>query len=184
MAIDPKLYPGGSQPYNADDIETSPANTKLVEVLTPNSNTRKLVTIANLATSLGASEATTAEMNTLHDVVAGTTSASKALVVDATKNLDTLSLTELKLGAAGGTAVTATAAEINKLAGVTGGTITASKALVTDSNKDLASFRNVTGTGRATFATLTLTGLPTSDPVVTGQLWSDSGTLKISLSGA
>jgi hypothetical protein len=35
--------------------------------------------------------------------------------------------------------------------------------------------------GAATFSgTLTATGLPTSDPSVTGQIWNDSGTLKIS----
>lgn len=222
---DPRAYPVGSQICSADDIETAPATTKLVEVWTPNTNTHKFVTLANLATQIGATtsstaelnfndgsvagtavasktlvlgpdkdvdtlavaalflgagagtavEATATEINKLHDVTAGTTAASKALVVDATKNLDTLSLTELKLGAAGGTAVTATAAEINKVAGVTGGTVTASKALVVDANKDLTSLRNLTA------VKLILSGLATSDPAVTGELWNSSGDLKISL---
>lgn len=57
----------------------------------------------------------TAELNTLTGVTAGTTAASKALVVGADKNLDTLAIADggLKLGAGAGTAVTATAAEIN-----------------------------------------------------------------------
>jgi hypothetical protein len=78
-------------------------------------------------------DATAAEINKLHSVTAGTSSASKAAVLGANKNLDELRVdTTFKLGA---TTVTATAAELNKLAGVTGGTTSASKAVVVDANK-------------------------------------------------
>lgn len=61
---------------------------------------------------------TGAEIAVLDDVVAGTTSASKALVVGSNKNLDTLVIADggLKLGSGAGTAVGATALEINNAA--------------------------------------------------------------------
>ncbi|GEM_PF-531695 len=61
-------------------------------------------------------EATAAEVNTLHDVTAGTVTASKALVCGANKNLNTLTIADggLCLGSGAGTAIAATAAEINR----------------------------------------------------------------------
>jgi hypothetical protein len=41
-------------------------------------------------------------------------------------------------------------------------------------------FSAVTVTGAAVVGTLTLTGVPTTDPEVAGQVWSDSGVLTIS----
>ena len=81
-------------------------------------------------------DATISELNKLHDVVAGTTSASKALVVGASKEVDTLQITAggLKLGA---TAVTSSAAELNLLDNSVAGTAVASKALVLGSDKDI-----------------------------------------------
>jgi hypothetical protein len=88
-------------------------------------------------TSISGLTATAGELNTLHSVVAGTTSASKALVVDSNKALDTLVIATLKLGAGAGTAVTSTAAEINVLHSVTAGTAAASSALVLGASKDV-----------------------------------------------
>ena len=41
---------------------------------------------------------------------------------------------------------------------VTAGTVTASKSVVVDSNKDITGFRNLTGTGTATFDSFVSTG--------------------------
>jgi hypothetical protein len=81
-------------------------------------------------------DATISELNKLHDVVAGTTSASKALIVGASKEVDTLQITAggLKLGS---TAVTSSAAELNLLDNSVAGTAVASKALVLGSDKDI-----------------------------------------------
>lgn len=70
--------------------------------------------VMSTGTSTGIS-ATSAELNAVAAVVAGTVSASKAIVVGANKNIDTLAIADggLKLGSGAGTAVGATAAEIN-----------------------------------------------------------------------
>jgi hypothetical protein len=82
-------------------------------------------------------DATISELNKLHDVVAGTTSASKALVVGASKEVDTLVVAALKLGANAGVAVTSSAAELNLLDNSVAGTAVASKALVLGADKDI-----------------------------------------------
>ena len=58
-------------------------------------------------------EASTAEINKLHDVVAGTSLASKAAVLGANKELTEVHTPALYLGAAAGTLVNATAAQLN-----------------------------------------------------------------------
>jgi hypothetical protein len=81
-------------------------------------------------------DATISELNTLHGVVAGTTSASKALVVGASKDVDALRITKNGLNI-GGTNVTTTAAELNYLDDSVAGTAVASKALVLGADKDI-----------------------------------------------
>ena len=71
----------------------------------------------------GGITATPTEINELHGVVAGTSSASKAAVLGANKNLDILVLPQsgLRIGSGVGTTVTTTGAELNVLhsAGIT-----------------------------------------------------------------
>jgi hypothetical protein len=95
--------------------------------------------LAPVWTARPTTTASTAELNVLAAVVAGTVSASKAVVVGANKNIDTLALpaSGLKIGAGAGTAVDATAAELNVLAAVVAGTASASKAAVLGANKNL-----------------------------------------------
>ena len=70
-----------------------------------------------------------------------------------------------------GTAISATAAEINYNHSVTPGTVSASKTVMADSNKDVTGFRNVTGTGTATFAALAgpLTGTASNASALNSQ---------------
>ena len=69
--------------------------------------------LATELSSLDGVTATTAEINKLAGVSAGTVTASKAVVVGATSKVDTWDMTAAKIG---GTAITATATELNKLA--------------------------------------------------------------------
>lgn len=91
-------------------------------VLGANKNTDVLaLPVSGLKIGAGAGtavDATAAELNLIHDSVAGTAVASKALSLGADKNVDTLAIADggLKLGAGAGTAVNATAAEINAAA--------------------------------------------------------------------
>src|SRR5262245_60907622 len=86
---------------------------------------------------------------------------------------NTIIAQDLKVGATApgqaGTSLTST--ELLYLDALTPGTVSASKAVVVDSNKDIASFRNITSTGTATLAavtvssTLTRTGRQYSIPI-------------------
>jgi hypothetical protein len=87
---------------------------------------------------------------------------------------------DMDLSAGIATATTSTTGELNTLHSVTPGTVAASKAVVVDANNDASGFRNASGTGRVSFATATLSALPTVDPVSAGVLWNDSGTVKVS----
>lgn len=90
---------------------------------------------AGIATSTSSS---TAELDTLASVVAGTVTASKAVVVGADKNLDVLAVADLKLGAGAGTSVAATAAELNRAADMSTRIVdcTASTLAVTEADHD------------------------------------------------
>ncbi len=91
-----------------------------------------------------ATDATTAELNTLHDVTAGTAAASKAVVLDANKALDAIRTASLNLGASGSeTAVTATAAELNILDGVTATAAELNLAADTSANTEIVEATNV-----------------------------------------
>jgi hypothetical protein len=121
-------------------------------------------------TSISGLTATAGELNVLHSVAAGTTSASKALVVDSNKALDTLVIATLKLGAGAGTAVTSTAAEINVLHSVTAGTAAASSALVLGASKDVDTIKLDTSLVLASGASATYGATITevvSTPIVT-----------------
>jgi hypothetical protein len=86
-----------------------------------------------------------------------------------------------KLFLSGGTLVVGdseiSGTEIAQLDGVTAGTIAASKAVIVDSSKDVTGFRNVTGTGTITGASVTATGTSTfgslSDGTITVTAFAD-----------
>ena len=86
-----------------------------------------------------------------------------------------------KLFLSGGTLVVGdseiSGTEIAQLDGVTAGTIAASKAVIVDSSKDVTGFRNVTGTGTITGASITATGTSTfgslSDGTITVTAFAD-----------
>lgn len=89
--------------------------------------------------------ASSAELNVLDGVTAGTVTASKALVVDANKDIATLRHVTLSGNIVQG-ATTISEADIAQIDGITAGTVTASKAVVVDANKDISEFRNLTAT--------------------------------------
>jgi hypothetical protein len=166
---------------NASEVITIPA-TQVINF------TAGSLKIGGVNVSAGASitdvTATAAEINVLHDVTAGTVTASKGVVVGANKNVDVLAVADLKLGAGAGTSVTSTAAEINTLHDVTAGTVAASKAVVVsaDKNIDVIAITDLKlGSGAGTSVTATAAELNLVDDLpATCTLTAAAGTANVS----
>ena len=84
-----KMYPVGNQSVKADDIETSPTVTDLIEVIdADNTNEKKYISLTNLATlTVAGVTASAAEINRSSGVTAGTIAASKNVVANSAKNV-------------------------------------------------------------------------------------------------
>jgi hypothetical protein len=95
--MDPRMYPQGAQSVPAADVETSPTQTDLIETINAsNTNERKFISLANLATlTIAGVTASAAEINTLAGVTAGTITASKAVVADASKDIKGVMMTKI-----------------------------------------------------------------------------------------
>ena len=167
--------------YITDYVNTNPdGSTSYVSELDNHIRGMKTGSLNTWAAFTGAAvDSTEAELSYNAGVTPGTATASKTVVLDASKNIATINqltcttaiVTNITFN---GTALTVTGPELNYNHSVTPGTVSASKTVMADSNKDVTGFRNVTGTGTATFAALAgpLTGTASNASALNSQAGS------------
>ena len=120
--------------------------------------------------TIGGNTLTGSEFAALDGVTAGTAAASKAVILGASKEIATI--TTATITNVNSTTIDTTSIEVTNVKAKDG----TAAIVLTDSTGAVA----ISTPATLSNAVVKMTGLPTSDPAVAGQLWNDTGTLKVS----